>query len=433
MYDKRKSLVQRLVFTTVFMVLGFVVAACAAPAAPGGAVPATSGESAAAPGAEPDEVTVWLSSSNDAVLAHVEGQLERFEEEHPDIQTEMTFVQPDSFSQQLLTAVAAGTPPDVVGGLSYYMVASLHRDGALATLEELADSNNFLPDALDSNRFPDASTPDRLLRGIPWLRFACSPRYLNLVQPIGSQNPENAAELINFLTREDQQIENFEVLSSIPAFPAYPNQQTANQALGDSACPERAAQVQRLYTLERDVVLGFVNERIGSLQAKIAGEPTAVLSLGGEERRAIEYQGENPDVIASSIQAAAAPVVLTPDDTQGGFAEIEQWRNEADNFTTQLEQPEGAIVGALFVVDEWEGIPAGDYIVNCSSAGQEANALACTLTDAANNTVDVSAFEVTAQQGDTGSDVGYPFATYETESPGKVCFWIDGKYCCVGR
>ena len=433
MYDNRRSLVQRLVFATMFMALGLVVAACAPAGAPA-AAPA-GGESAAAPAAAAGVVTIWLPFSDDAVIAHFEGQIQRFREERPDIQTEITFV-PDDFYNKVLVAIAGGTPPDVVGGLGYYTIALLHRNRGLVPLEHLSDTD-FLPDPLESNRFPDTNTSDRILRGIPWLRYACSPRYLNLAQPVGSQNPENAAELIRFLTREDQQKENFEGLSPIFGFPAWPIRRSANNALpGESACPELLAKVHRLYTLEREAVLDFINTRIGSLQAQIAGEPTAVFFLDDETRRIIEYGEEdsaNLEKIKENIQAAAVPVVLTQGNTDGGYADSTMWRDNANRFAEDLDQPGSAIIGALFVVSEFEGIPSADYIVDCSTAGRSGNDLDCTITDAANTRVEVSSLGLTAQWEDTHGDVNYPFATYETSSPGRICFYIDSRKCCIGR
>lgn len=443
MLTNRHSIVQSRIWYAILLVCSLIASACAPAAAPAGGAPASE---AAAPAGEKVELEMWIPSWLGDELTIPEFQLKQFMEQNPEVTVNIIRVPFDEFDEKVITAAMGGVLPDLLEG-THYHIARFHRWGILESLENLkviwpdAEDNNtilknFLPDALDSTMFPDASSSERLLRAIPWRRYGCTPKYLSLARPKNGDYPEEAHQLIEFLTRVDIQVATFaDSKGQTPG--SWPTRIEAYQQLQREGviCPGSEAQVHRLYSLETDATVSFINEHIGSLEAKIAGEATAVLFLDDQARRQIEYSGEDDtklERIKANIQVAAVPVVRTGD-TSGGPVDPYLLQQMKENFAEELAQPGSATVGALLIQSEWEGIPAGDYIVDCSNAGLSASDLSCKTIDANNSEMDIGGYGLAAWWEDTQSDGGYPIATYETSSPGRICFNIDGRRCCIGR
>jgi len=87
-----------------------------APAAPAPAAPAAQGEGAAAPAAEKVVLQYWEMDWGDQVTAALQEMVKQFNEAHPNIEVQMTTLSWGDYVQKMLSAVAAGTPPDVTGG-----------------------------------------------------------------------------------------------------------------------------------------------------------------------------------------------------------------------------------------------------------------------------------------------------------------------------
>lgn len=109
---------------TLMMVLAMLLSACGGAAAPAAEAPAAEAPAAEAPAAEPtpvvnafgqceDPMRLWhgLTGSDGAVFAEM---LQQFAEANPDACFESQGIPWDLFFQKYPTAVAAGTPPDLV-------------------------------------------------------------------------------------------------------------------------------------------------------------------------------------------------------------------------------------------------------------------------------------------------------------------------------
>ncbi len=99
------------------VVLFTLVLGGCAPAAPAPAAPAAPGEeAAAAPAAEKVVLQYWEMDWGDQVTAALQEMVKQFNETHPNIEVQMTTLSWGDYVQKMLSAVAAGTPPDVTGG-----------------------------------------------------------------------------------------------------------------------------------------------------------------------------------------------------------------------------------------------------------------------------------------------------------------------------
>jgi hypothetical protein len=349
-----------------------------------------------------DEQAVW------------QDQIDRFEAENPTIDVELYFAPPNEFYEVLLTRIAAGTPPDVTE-VPYYHVALFQQQGALQALDELAaefnvDLGDFWANALTSNTFDDE------LYALPRLRSACSPRYMNLILPKGSQFHSEAFMLMDFMTQGEQQQENFDRMEHLRWFPRWPTRQSVNDSLDkEYRCDPPARQVLRLLPEDIDRARELVGESLPALEP-VLGEQT--LAIGGASA---EMEGEE-------ILVAAAPA-LSPN-------LHEPWLEIV--FTETLASGDGVFVGGLFVARGYEiqGVecepdggekPFCEYAVWCWTDDPESLEATCSLVDPEWNEYPLSDVSMEDSKG----HVGWPFCTAEIGSPGWKCFNLNSRTICI--
>ncbi|MCE7982783.1 MAG: sugar ABC transporter substrate-binding protein [Caldilinea sp. CFX5] len=94
----------------VVLLVTLALAACVAPTA--SEAPAPAGDAAG----EKVVLQYWEMDWGDQVTAALEQLVAEFNASHPNIQVEMTKLSWGDYVQKMLSAVAAGTPPDVTGG-----------------------------------------------------------------------------------------------------------------------------------------------------------------------------------------------------------------------------------------------------------------------------------------------------------------------------
>jgi ABC-type glycerol-3-phosphate transport system substrate-binding protein len=150
-----------------------------------------------------------LLSATPAEADLLKAQIQQFEQ-LTTLNVETLIVPFKDFDTKLAILLAAGTPPDIAV-LSYNQVVSLQQRNQLQPLQiSDADMRDFLPDALSSNSFSER------LFALPWVRSACLPRYRNLGVFAASKFPTEAFKLVDFLTQQQQQEQNFKVLQNFP-------------------------------------------------------------------------------------------------------------------------------------------------------------------------------------------------------------------------
>lgn len=93
----------------------------------------------------------------------MEGVIELFEEEHPDIKVEATYIAQSGEGQneKLLTAIAGGNPPDVAY-FDRFEVASWAAQGSLEDLTELAENDGVTQDLYYPYTWDEAVYDDKL-------------------------------------------------------------------------------------------------------------------------------------------------------------------------------------------------------------------------------------------------------------------------------
>jgi hypothetical protein len=312
----------------------------------------------------------------------LEAQIETFMEENPDIVVEYLYVP----SGELLTyvqtqVVLGGSPPDVTA-MPYNQLAALQQQGLLATLPDQAQTDDFLQEAIDF------ATIDDQLYGLPWWRNACLSYYENLVLFDASQEPDAAFELMDFLTQDAQQIENYLDLSP----ELFPTRNSIYSTQGIT-CPTPTGQTVLLEPEFVSPTVTYVDRFWPGLQPVLEGqtidpsEATALLDAEG------------------NILAAAAP----------------QTNNYSDaEFAALLDV--GVVIGALSVNADGFLYPIGDYAVKC----QGVENTQCELKPPQGNALSADiAFVVPA-----GGPVLQPFAALKTGS-WEFCFPLDGREICI--
>jgi ABC-type glycerol-3-phosphate transport system substrate-binding protein len=119
----------------VLIIITLMMAACAAPMAPsgGGSAPAASEA-----GSAPVTLQYWEMNWGDQVIGALEELVAEFNASNPDIQVEMTTLNWGDYVQKMLSAVAAGNPPDVTGGDSG-LPFNFYAQGEAMVLDQLYD------------------------------------------------------------------------------------------------------------------------------------------------------------------------------------------------------------------------------------------------------------------------------------------------------
>lgn len=318
--------------------------------------------------ATPEELKIWQS------------QIDLFNEQTGSM-ARLESVPFEDFNRVLLESIEAGTPPDVAV-LSYNHVALL--GGNLQPLDELImefrhDIQDFLPDAVDSNTFFEQ------IYAFPWLRSACLPRYRNLGLFRASQNPARAFQLMDFLTRPGQQIQNLDGLQW------YPIRQSIYEERGIE-CPRR--QALRPGLEEVSTMISLVEERWPALEPVLEGN-------------IINPYEAATEVVQGTTRVTVAPVMRGP-------------HTEAE-FVDTARSGE-VVLGVLFLEDGLPYPPAGDYAVKCRFALK--GKIPCDLVKPDGQRLAID-FELMFQE----ASVGQPFCLALADS--SVCFCLDGRCYCL--
>ena len=165
---------------TLLLLLAMVLSACGAPSAPAAEAPAdTAAEAEAAPAAaaEPtpvinnfgecdDPLVLWhgLTGSDGAVFAEL---LAQFSEQNPDVCLNSEGYPWDIFFQKYPTAVAAGTPPDMV----IFHAAEVNQmasEGLMLPMDDIIFSDGTLDKAEFNDVLIDAITIEGNTMAVPF-------------------------------------------------------------------------------------------------------------------------------------------------------------------------------------------------------------------------------------------------------------------------
>ncbi len=101
----------------VVLLAALLLTACMAPVAAPAPAPAESGGEAAAAGSgEKVVLQYWEMNWGDQVTAALQGLVDEWNAANPNVQVELTQLNWGDYVQKMLSAVAAGNPPDITGG-----------------------------------------------------------------------------------------------------------------------------------------------------------------------------------------------------------------------------------------------------------------------------------------------------------------------------
>jgi ABC-type glycerol-3-phosphate transport system substrate-binding protein len=114
------------------LLIVFAAAACTAPIAP--QAPAETGET------QPGKVVLqyWEMNWGDQVTTALQGLVDEYNAANPNVQVEMTTLSWGDYVQKMLSAVAAGNPPDITGGDSG-LPFNFYAQGEAMVLDSLYD------------------------------------------------------------------------------------------------------------------------------------------------------------------------------------------------------------------------------------------------------------------------------------------------------
>lgn len=323
----------------------------AAPAAPSSSF-ATGGGEAAVPSDAEKPLQFWTTALAAETEKLVQDQVNQFSNE-TGIAVDYSSIPSTDFVVKLQTAVAAGTPPDLIGAWSYTM-AQLG-DG-LVPLNDLSAANDLILDDFIQAARQTNSRQDSLY-AMPWHRArACSPHYTSLAILTDSQQPENAFRLIQFLTDTEQQVNN--TLNSY--------NRERGQPADATLLPTRLSAYERnelnfscplprtvVYNTEQDyqTARAIVESRVERLQPILEQNSEELADLLNNQQQTLnvarvapvvtygEYAEptfiETTEELAGKIIAIAVPITIN-------FSK--------DDFQKALER--GVIIGAIFGVSE---------------------------------------------------------------------------------
>jgi hypothetical protein len=338
-------------------------------------------------------------------------QINWFEEQNPDINIELSIVEFDEFNDTLSELIGEGIPPDVAA-LSYDQIAELQ--GFLEPLDELvANLKDFLSDALESNRF------NGQLYGLPWRRSACVPYYHNLVLFKKSKHPTEAFKLMDFLTQEGQQQQNYADLKWFPTLRSFYGPEGID-------CPD--IQVIRPTAENVSQMIELVNARAPDLDLVLKGQP-----INAYEATVVTDEEGQIRVAAAPVTAEDEKKVYLPLVLSSGGIQVTAPATAPASKKEEFKDPlfaDGLIVGALFITDtidiqDSSGITItleDDYAVKC----QIGSLGPCTLLEPAGEEIEVNPGIAEV----TDAPVGQPFCTVETGSI-RICFHIDSRRFCI--
>jgi ABC-type glycerol-3-phosphate transport system substrate-binding protein len=325
------------------------------------------------------KISVWASlTQNEQDIFQAE--LNRFEQDHPNVNVSLVNVAWGDMDTRLATALDAGNPPDVAV-LPYNSIINFASQKLLNVIDR-ASIDRF-GDYLDDAKLDVAI--NKVIYAVPWRRQACAPHYLSFALPKGANtHPQLGLALANYLNQPGFQTDNYKQLGWLPI------RISLYDALG-LHCDN--VQVLRLAPAELTNAVSLVNEREKLIQDMLGGA-----QLNSDASTAWVDNG--------AMNAAAEPLKNPVSSTQVK-------RNFDNN---------GMVIGGLFV-DSSPIVPSGNYAVTCRADGSWAS---CELTDPSGQQITVSP----SQFQRMSVAVGQPFATVELGSFHQ-CWYFDSLKICI--
>ena len=231
------------------------------------------------------------------------------------------------FHDWLEAQIAAGFPDvDIrarswVVGLNYNAVSLLGLDGGLAPLDGdvFPGQGDFLDDAWNLNILSAGEQPAAL----PWLRLGCAPNFQNLALLSGSRNQAHGFAFMDYLTRPEQQRENYQPQAPGHSQIGHPTLKALYTQFGIQ-CPAAP------------VVLRTAPERV----AEVVGDAVADADSLAAAFTALE-------VDANDDAANAAKAVGAESATYMVVAQPMVNHLSADELDRRLRSPAGLVVGSI--------------------------------------------------------------------------------------
>ncbi|MFP3903450.1 MAG: ABC transporter substrate-binding protein [Armatimonadota bacterium] len=199
----------------MIVAVGFVLWGCPSPTPPETG-PAEEGEQAT----EVEMWTIWNTEPRKSALAHM---VDDFEARHPNINVNVTHVEPDAYKTRIRVALGGNQPPDIYFVWSgEKMLHNFVRGGQVAGLNSYLDANEgewrkrLIPASLDRFTF------DGTVRGIPYL-LQCTFFFYNkdMFEKHGWDVPETFSELLTLCETIKQADVTPIALGNVPKWPAH--------------------------------------------------------------------------------------------------------------------------------------------------------------------------------------------------------------------
>ena len=241
------------------------------------------------------------------------------------------------FHDWLEAQIAAGFPDvDIrarswVVGLNYNAVSLLGLDGGLAPLDGdvFPGQGDFLDDAWNLNILSAGEQP----AAVPWLRLGCAPNFQNLALLSGSRNQAHGFAFMDYLTRPEQQRENYQPQGPGHSQIGHPTLKALYTQFGIQ-CPAAP------------VVLRTAPERV----AEVVGDAVADADSLAAAFTALE-------VDANDDAANAAKAVGAESSTYMVVAQPMVNHLSADELDRRLRSPAGLVVGSISLRSSCAGAP----------------------------------------------------------------------------
>ncbi len=263
------------------------------------------------------DLIFWYPGTGESTEAQViKSKVLEFEDEYPEISVELVFI-PSEYQTQLLTAAAAGIPPDIA---MVWFNLLFNLQDTLLPLDSI--DGDFLEDSLAS------ATLSGSVLGLPLNRDSCSLSYDYLALFGESEYPDEAFFFMEYLTLPDNQSQTYQSLGWFPTRKSVYDM----EGLG---CSVNLAIRPPDFTIAE--IINMAESRAPNLENVLAGASVIPSEATGV------YESE-------SIVGVAAPVWYS--------ISLDEARSQIDS--------DGLIVGALFINDIPE-YPSGDYAVKCWS------------------------------------------------------------------
>jgi hypothetical protein len=403
------------------LMLAAIAAACTAAGAP----PQAAATEAAAPAAASAEIVFWVAGldGNESLL---DDQLVRFQDA-TGIVVKMEVLPPDSanFKDKLLAAIAAGTPPDLVGvWLGWFSKQPIDQlFTPLLKIDPELNMEVFTAGAQTASRFNDE------VYGLPWTQYLCIPDFRLLWIPQGSAAQQEAYTLAAYLTAAEQQIENY---AKVPTW--YPTLTAVNDPPTGPGCTDTGTVMRWPSSEEQAVIRSAIEPDLQEVEKSLRvngywpdDQPTTL----DFERTVGVGTGEAQDGSAEAfgeVRVGAAPVGTTDPEF---FLES----NLLDYFASTGK--EYIIVGAVEVFDPEvfdNAVPSGAYAIAWRHAKDDTESDQLVLLDADGNKVYENSnlyalFGTNPPQPDPAAEITQPFAAMQQGSWELCVYWDKRKAC----